>query len=100
MWLLVMFDLPVGTADERKAATGFRNDLLDLGFEMSQLSVYLRFCSSHSQLSTVCGQVERVVPEGGCVNILEFTDKQFGRSKLYRGKKASKPKNPDQFDLF
>jgi CRISPR-associated protein Cas2 len=31
-----MFDLPVGSASERRAATKFRNWLLDHGFEMSQ----------------------------------------------------------------
>lgn len=39
MWIVVMFDLPVIEREERKAATAFRNDLLDMGFEMS--------CSSH-----------------------------------------------------
>jgi CRISPR-associated protein Cas2 len=37
MWILVMFDLPVGTKPERRAATRFRNYLLDEGYEMSQL---------------------------------------------------------------
>lgn len=34
MWMVVMFDLPVMEKAERKAATQFRNGLLDLGFEM------------------------------------------------------------------
>ena len=42
MWLYVMFDLPVGTKAERRAATRFRQSLLDDGFEMAQFSVYLR----------------------------------------------------------
>ena len=45
MWLVVLFDLPVGTKKERKAANRFREKLRDLGFEMSQFSVYLRFCA-------------------------------------------------------
>lgn len=45
MWMLVTFDLPVETPNQRKAANKFRHDLLDLGFEMSQLSNYLRFCN-------------------------------------------------------
>lgn len=45
MWLIAMFDLPVLTKPERKAATIFRNDLLDEGFEMVQLSVYYRWCT-------------------------------------------------------
>ena len=36
MWVFVLFDLPVGTKKERKAATRFRHSLLDLGFEISQ----------------------------------------------------------------
>ena len=44
MWLMVIFDLPVGTKKQRHAATKFRNFLLDQGFSMSQFSVYLRFC--------------------------------------------------------
>ncbi len=38
VWVFVLFDLPVGTKKERKAATKFRHSLLDLGFEMSQYS--------------------------------------------------------------
>jgi CRISPR-associated protein Cas2 len=44
MWLLVMFDLPVGSKSERRSATKFRNWLLDQGYEMSQFSIYVRFC--------------------------------------------------------
>lgn len=43
MWMLVMFDLPTDTKPQRKAATAFRNFLLDEGFERSQFSVYARF---------------------------------------------------------
>ena len=32
MWMIVMFDLPVVEKAERKAATEFRNALLDLGW--------------------------------------------------------------------
>ena len=32
MWVVVMFDLPVVEKAERKAATEFRNGLLDAGF--------------------------------------------------------------------
>ncbi len=45
MWLFVMFDLPVGTKTERRQATGFRNSLLNLGFEMSQLEVDPKICT-------------------------------------------------------
>jgi len=101
MWMTVMFDLPVVEKVERKAATDFRNSLLDMGFEMAQFSVYMRFCTSQAQIETYCKRVEGALPEGGKVNILIFTDKQYERIISYYGKarQASK-KSPDQFDLF
>lgn len=101
MWMVVMFDLPVVEKAERKAATEFRNTLLDLGFEMSQFSVYMRFCTSPAQVETYCRRVEDALPEGGKVNIRQFTDKQYERIVSYHGR-AKQPANkaPDQFDLF
>ena len=37
-WLVVAFDLPVGSKKQRKAASDFRNYLLDDGFQMMQFS--------------------------------------------------------------
>ncbi len=96
-----MFDLPVIEKVERKAATDFRNALLDMGFEMSQFSVYMRFCSSQSQIDTYCMLVEKYLPKDGKVNILQFTDKQYERIITFRGKtKQPRNKSPDQYDLF
>jgi CRISPR-associated protein Cas2 len=101
MWVAVMFDLPVVEKAERKAATDFRKSLLDMGFEMAQFSVYMRFCTSQAQIDTYCKRVETALPEGGKVNILTFTDKQYERIVSYLGKaKQPSKKSPDQFDLF
>jgi len=101
MWIVVMFDLPVVEKEERKAATGFRNALLDLGFEMTQFSVYMRFCTSTAQTETLTKKVEQALPSGGKVNVLFFTDKQYENIVAFRGKiKQKGKKNPDQFDLF
>ena len=101
MWMLVMFDLPVLEKAERKAASDFRKALLDMGFEMSQLSVYMRFCTSQTQLDTYAKRVETLLPAGGKVNVMQFTDKQYVRIITFHGK-AKQPalKSPDQFDLF
>ncbi len=101
MWMVVMFDLPVVQKAERKAASEFRKALLDLGFEMSQFSVYMRLCTSDTQLQTYCKRVELALPEGGKVNILQFTDKQYERIICFHGQAKQAPaKTPDQFDLF
>ena len=101
MWMLVMFDLPVLEKAERKAAIDFRKSLLDMGFEMSQLSVYMRFCTSQTQLDTYAKRVEAVLPAGGKVNVMQVTDKQYERIITFHGHiKQPALKTPDQFDLF
>ncbi len=101
MWVMVMFDLPVVSKPEQKAATAFRNTLLDLGFEMSQFSVYMRFCSSQGEVDTYGKRVEAALPEGGKVNLLTFTDKQYERIITFYGRtKQPIKKTPDQYDLF
>ncbi len=101
MWMVVMFDLPVVTKAERKAAADFRLTLLDMGFEMNQFSVYMRFCTSAAQVETLCRRVEAALPGGGKVNILQFTDKQYERIISFHGQTKLPPgKSPDQFNLF
>ncbi|MFZ5637802.1 MAG: CRISPR-associated endonuclease Cas2 [Pseudomonadota bacterium] len=101
MWVLVMFDLPVDTPEQRKAATDFRNDLLDLGFERCQYSVYLRFVEGREQATTTTRRVELVLPPGGKVYVLYFTDKQYAGIIRFDNRRRLKPsKNPEQYELF
>lgn len=101
MWMMVLFDLPVLEKAERKAATDFRHALLDMGFSMSQLSVYMRLCTSQTQLETYTNRVRACLPEGGKVNIVQLTDKQYERIITFYGRQQQPPPAPqDQFDLF
>ncbi|HEX7007526.1 MAG TPA: CRISPR-associated endonuclease Cas2 [Alphaproteobacteria bacterium] len=101
MWMMVLFDLPVGTKKERRAATKFRNFLLDQGFEMSQFSVYMRFCAGKEQAEVYTKRVEKSVPRTGKVHLLYFTDKQYENIVCFDGRKREpQKKNPEQFMLF
>ena len=101
LWMFVFFDLPVGTKDERAKATGFRNHLLDLGFEMSQFSVYLKMVPSKERAQVIARAVEVGVPSHGKVDILTVTDKQFENIISFTGRARSPSrKNPDQLILF
>lgn len=101
MWLVVLFDLPVGTKKERKAANSFRFKLLDLGFEMTQFSVYLRYCAGKEQAQSYERKIERFMPSSGKVHIMAITDKQYENIRTYRGRKREQsPENPNQFALF
>ena len=101
MWMLVTFDLPVETLTQRKAANRFRHDLLDLGFEMSQLSNYLRFCNGKEQFDSYVRRIGAKLPEFGDVYIFQFTDRQYENIVRFsdQGRQATR-KNPDQMALF
>ena len=101
MWLLVMFDLPVVEPAERKAANDFRHDLLDMGFERCQFSVYLRFCEGREQADTWIRRVQKALPIDGKVYCLIFTDRQYGEIiRFERRKIRAGPPKPAQFVLF
>jgi CRISPR-associated protein Cas2 len=102
MWILIMFDLPVLTKEERKRAVDFRNFLLDEGFEMSQLSVYTRHTSSREKGNAIAKRILKEIPEMGKVSILFFTDKQFKEIISYYNckKQACLEKEPEQFLLL
>ncbi len=101
MWIIVMYDLPVLSKEEKKSAIDFRNGLLDMGFTMSQFSVYLRSCSSQSKADRYIQRIPNILPPGGKINIILITDKQYERIMSFVGKKRkNEEKKNDQFDLF
>ena len=96
-----MFDLPVGTKQERREATLFRKNLLKRGFEMSQFSVYLKYCPSIEKADSVSSQVAKILPPGGKVDVLTITDKQFSNMKRFYAKnKIKNDPQPRQLHLF
>ena len=96
-----MFDLPVATRAEARAATKFREYLLDEGFEKSQFSVYARFCNGKEQFEAYMRRIEANLPQTGDVHILSFTDRQYENIIRFSGQCRRRPrKNPDQLALF
>ncbi len=101
MWLFVLFDLPVLTKKERKAASGFRKDLLKSGFTMLQFSVYMRHCASKESADTHIRRIKIFVPEKGQISILMVTDKQYGDIiNIWGIKEKPLPPGPKQLELF
>jgi CRISPR-associated protein Cas2 len=96
-WVLVFFDLPVGTPEERKAATNFRTDLLKDGYIMVQFSVYARPCGSADRVETQVRRLKPKIPAKGEVRGLIISDAQWGRMLVVRSeKKVDSEPMPEQ----
>ncbi|MCB9244980.1 MAG: CRISPR-associated endonuclease Cas2 [Flavobacteriales bacterium] len=101
MWIMVFFDLPTETKTDRRNAALFRKDLIKDGFTMLQFSVYTRHCSSAENTEVHRKRVLRSLPPKGSVNLLQVTDKQFGRMELYYNTHSKEnPGVPQQLELF
>lgn len=100
LWMLVMFDLPVVEKADRKAATRFRNFLLDEGFAMAQYSVYYRMVSGKDRGETMEKRIHENLPEYGSVQVVAITDKQYENIKLFKGKQRENTEKRQQLLLF
>ena len=102
-WLIVAFDLPVGTQKQRKQATGFRNFLIDDGYQMIQFSVYARACVSFARQETHIDRLRKNLPPEGNVRAIFVTRAQWERSYVIQGSPASEAEAeelPEQIQLW
>jgi CRISPR-associated protein Cas2 len=87
LWLFVLFDLPVGTKEERRTAARFRNFLKDDGYMMLQFSVYARICRGEEAIEKHLNRVTKAMPRKGSIRALQVTDKQYARMRLLLGER-------------
>ena len=85
MRVLVFFDLPVITADDRRTYRKFRISMLKKGFIMLQESVYCRMALNKTMAQQVLDGIKRDKPEKGLVMALMITEKQFERMEIITG---------------
>ncbi|RSX55614.1 CRISPR-associated endonuclease Cas2 [Bifidobacterium dolichotidis] len=101
MWCVVMFDLPVQTKAQRRAATQFRHLLLDMGYLMVQFSVYARYAPTQSGNRTTVKEVLANIPEHGKVRILHVSDNQWSKAVHFcNGTEEDNDEMPELLLLF
>jgi len=101
LWVLVFFDLPTETKQQRKIYAKFRKDILKDGFQMFQFSIYMRHCSSRENADVHISRVKKILPEKGHIGIMCITDKQFGMMEIFYGHSPSSPVPPiQQLEMF
>ena len=100
--MIVMFDLSVTTAAERRAASGFRNFLLKDGYYMVQFSVYVRICNGFDAVEKHKMRLKLAVPDNGSVRLLVVTEKQYESMTILTGKltEADEPFQMEQLSFF
>jgi CRISPR-associated protein Cas2 len=100
-WVMVFFDLPVGTSDERRAAANFRKDLVKDGYIMVQFSVYARPCGTADRVETQVRRLTPKIPRKGEVRSLIISDAQWGRMLVVRSQhKVESERMPEQMMFF
>ncbi len=93
MRLMIMFDLPVDTAVDRKQYRQFRKNLINEGFVMIQYSVYVRVCASKKAAELLEKRIRRYVPEYGVIQSLMLTEKQYNDMHFLLGEPVKDIRN-------
>ena len=96
MRILVFFDLPVLSLEQRRDYRSFRKFLIKDGFIMLQESVYCKMVLNKSAAKAVVEQVKRNRPEDGLVQLLTVTEKQFSKMEYIVGEYKSEVLDSDQ----
>lgn len=95
MRMVLMFDMPTQTADERKAYRKFRKFLISEGFIMHQFSVYSKLLLNGTANKAMIGRLQKNNPKKGHITILSVTEKQFSKMLYLSGEKDDSLANSD-----
>ena len=96
MRVLVFFDLPVTTGENRREYRRFRKFLLKNGFLMLQESVYCKLALNGTAVNAIVDNVHKNKPEEGLVQLLTVTEKQYSKMDIIIGDMKSEVLDSDE----
>lgn len=96
MRILVFFDLPVLTSENRRAYAKFRKHLLKSGFMMLQESVYCKLALNGTAANAIAENIHKNKPEQGLVQLLMVTEKQYAKMDIIVGSVKSEVLDTDE----
>ena len=96
MRIIVMFDLPMDTAAERKDYALFRKYLIKSGFLMIQKSIYCKLVQNSVAAESLVAAVRRNKPNAGLVQVLSITEKQYSKIEYIVGNSHSEVIDSDE----
>ena len=94
-WLVVYFDLPTTTKEERKNYTDFRKALLEDGYTMIQFSVYARACVTYDRVQTHARRLKAFLPPSGLVRCMFVTNIQWENTFVFYGPDDKRDPTPE-----
>lgn len=96
MRILVLFDLPIVTLDNKRSYRAFRKYLLKSGFMMMQESVYCKIALNAVTAASIINNVKLNLPPDGLVQLLTVTERQFSRMEVLVGEAHNDVLNSDE----
>ncbi len=77
MRILVLFDMPTLTLEDRRAYRRLHKELLNLGFLMEQESFYSKLSLNAGETLTLVRGIEKIGLDRGTVQLLSVTERQY-----------------------
>lgn len=96
MRIIVMFDLPTETAQNRREYTSFRKTLIKNGFLMMQESIYCKLAQNAVAADIIVEMIRKNKPSQGLVQVLRVTEKQFSKMEYIVGDFKSQVLDTDE----
>lgn len=98
MRLIVYFDLPVSTAEDRRNYSRFRKYLQRQGFVMIQESVYSKIAINATAAEIIRKDIREHKPPNGNVQMLSVSERQYQNIEIIVG--SSQKEVIDTLDRF
>ena len=96
MRMVVFFDLPMETSEDRRRYRVFRQALMKNGFIMMQESVYCKLLTTPSVENSVRNMIQANKPSKGIVQTLMVTEKQFSKMEFIVGESRNDVVDSDE----
>lgn len=96
MRVIVMFDLPVITSQEKRDYTQFRKFLLKSGFLMMQESIYCKLVQNSTAADSITENIRKNKPSKGLVQVMKVTEKQYSKIEYIVGENQSEVLDSDE----
>ena len=85
MRMMLFFDLPVETPQQRREYSKFRKYLIKNGFLMMQESVYCKIAPNQTAVNSIYNGLQKNKPSKGLIQTLIVTEKQFSKMDFILG---------------